>query len=168
LGGCASGVICMSSSCGRFADGQPCTANSQCQSDLCAQGVCCDTPCAGLCRSCSIPGSVGHCMLAPAGTDPLAQCKADARPSCGQTGECDGTGHCQLWPAGTMCLPRRCSAGAVAQPAYCNGSGTCVPGLSTACTPYACDPSSVACFTSCIPDAGQCASSAQCTSSGCQ
>lgn len=107
-------------------------------------------------------------MMAAAGTDPRDQCTFQPRGSCGQTGECDGAGGCQLWRAGTMCLPRRCSAAAVATPAYCNGSGTCVPGVSTSCAPYSCDPASITCFSSCVPDGGQCAAAAQCVGDYCQ
>ena len=39
-----------------------------CNTNFCAQGVCCSTACAGTCASCALTGSVGTCASVPAGT----------------------------------------------------------------------------------------------------
>jgi MYXO-CTERM domain-containing protein len=39
--------------------GSPCTDPSQCADGICTRGVCCDTPCDGLCQICTADGCVG-------------------------------------------------------------------------------------------------------------
>jgi hypothetical protein len=128
---CAAGATCMGGLCnGQRGLGQSCTAPAQCQSGFCSQGVCCGSDCSGPCRSCALAASPGLCLFMAAGTDPLNDCTASTRASCGLDGTCDG-------------------------------AGICVAGGSASCSPYACDPASGACLTSC-------ASSADCTAGTCK
>ena len=39
----------------------PAPTASECSSTFCAQGVCCDTACAGACKSCALTGTLGTC-----------------------------------------------------------------------------------------------------------
>jgi hypothetical protein len=42
-------------------DGDRCQAASECASQNCVDGVCCNTPCAGALEQCDLPGHVGTC-----------------------------------------------------------------------------------------------------------
>lgn len=41
--------------------GQDCSADAECSSGICADGVCCSTPCTGVCNACSTLGLRGTC-----------------------------------------------------------------------------------------------------------
>ncbi len=74
-------------SCPACADGFMCNDGSDCQSASCADGLCCDGACDGVCEACNVAGSEGVCTLHAAGTDPDDECAgADS---------CDGNGLCQ-------------------------------------------------------------------------
>ena len=62
------------------ADRRRCAAAAECNSDLCEQGVCCATACAGICRSCALAGHRRHLRVdrAPA-TDPLQPVRRPGR-----------------------------------------------------------------------------------------
>jgi hypothetical protein len=47
-------------------NGGECTDASECQSDNCADGVCCDSPCDGPNQACNVTGQVGECANVPA------------------------------------------------------------------------------------------------------
>jgi hypothetical protein len=168
--GCTPSATCdINGHCnGTLGIGQPCSAPAQCQSGFCAQGVCCASDCTGLCRSCAQTGAKGLCLFIPAGQDPLDQCAASTRASCGLDGTCDGAGSCRLWLAGTPCAQRVCSGDSTVAPRFCDGLGTCLPGVPSSCTPYTCDPSTGACFGApCASDA-QCASGSTCKGMKCK
>ena len=87
----ACGGSCDCTTC-QLANGQACSGNAQCQSNICpgADGVCCNSACTGLCRSCigtSTGGASGTCAFISAGLDPNGECPG------AQT--CNGNGACQ-------------------------------------------------------------------------
>jgi hypothetical protein len=63
--------------------GQPCTTGAQCPTGFCADGVCCDTACTGICETCALPDKKGTCSPHLQGTDPDKECKAEPRPDAG-------------------------------------------------------------------------------------
>lgn len=67
----------------RCALGVSCEQNDDCSTGHCVDGICCGSPCQGVCRSCQA-GS-GICRLAADGTDP--------RDDCGSS-SCNGGGAC--------------------------------------------------------------------------
>jgi hypothetical protein len=151
--------------------GYPCDKGNQCQSGSCVDGYCCESPCdradpANLCKACNVPGSEGHCVDAPAGTDPHAQCDADPVASCAQDGLCDGSGHCRLYAAATVCATASCTNGVLTPAATCDGAGDCVGGSTVDCAPYACA-SATACATTCTPPANGCQAPATCSGGKC-
>ena len=172
-------------SCGKKKPGVPCTDPSDCESNQCVDGVCCESACSGACRSCSLPGSPGQCASVAAGAvDPRSGCKDLSKESCGTNGLCDGSGGCQMYPAGTVCGTESCVQGAYTPAATCNQSGQCVTPPSLTCNPFICNGSScfVACSTvqqcvsgnlcvngSCglIPNGGQCSTGKECQSGHC-
>ena len=78
---CGGGGAC--AACG---PGSPCNGPSDCANGQCVDGVCCTTSCAGVCRSCNLPGTQGTCSFLPAGSDPNSECPGQAT--------CNGSGAC--------------------------------------------------------------------------
>jgi hypothetical protein len=73
-------------------NGASCQTGSECLSESCVSGVCCDARCNAACQSCIEPGSVGTCVLLAAGA---GTCVCDSylvSPPPG--GVCDGAGRC--------------------------------------------------------------------------
>jgi hypothetical protein len=168
-GDCAPGYTCTASACVVPAgNGGPCTVGSDCASGFCADGVCCNSACNGLCQACSAAkkggGSDGACGPILAGTDPDNECAQQATSTCGTDGACNGAGACELWAAGTSCGAPICQ-GTVVKTQTCNGTGTC--GLASGgsdCAPYAC--SAGACKTTCAAN-GDCAAGFVCSQGAC-
>jgi hypothetical protein len=143
-------------------------STSQCQSGFCADGVCCNTPCSGVCQACrtALTGldkdKEGICDNVFAGLDPHDNC-LDEEPQnpCGRDGTCNGNGACRLYPASKVCNPPQpqCS-GNVVPLHHCSGLGACVPDAGGVdCAPYVC--TNGACPTTCPSDAA-CTAAAYC------
>jgi hypothetical protein len=155
--------------------GSACTFSSECGSNFCVDGVCCNTACAGGttdCQACSVAAGAaadGTCSIAAAGS----VCRAGAT-SCDAVEVCNGTSSaCPVdarSPAGTVCRP---AAGDCDLPETCSGTGATCPtdrfvSSGTTCRPVAgdcdvidrCSGTSAAC-----PDAVR-ASSTVCRAAG--
>jgi hypothetical protein len=84
---CPTGSLCNGlGACGPITpptieNGQPCIASKQCLSGFCADGVCCNTACTGVCKTCAS----GKCTAVK---------KADDPPRCTDTKTCDNQGTC--------------------------------------------------------------------------
>lgn len=113
--------------------GTPCTNDGDCIGGRCADGVCCDTDCAGGCEVCNAPGQTGRCSSAPIGSaDPLCTggrqcagrglCLLPLGAACSFNGDC-GSGECgpALEGAGEICCEGVCSNGQ-----RCSPTGSCV------------------------------------------
>jgi hypothetical protein len=83
--------------------GAPCSADGQCASNHCEDGVCCDVACTGLCQACSAAlkgeGVDGECKPIKSGTDPEQECPDQI----GVMIHCDGAGECKQ-ALGTPCM----------------------------------------------------------------
>jgi hypothetical protein len=144
---CVSTNLCVGTSCGKLADGQPCTLASDCAHNFCAQGVCCATACSGTCVSCALTGTAGTCSAVPAGQDPLAQCADLTAAMCQTDGACNGSSACRLYGAGTTCVAASCTGSTLTSARTCNGTGTCGAATTSSCGAYACGTG--ACRTTC-------------------
>ena len=162
---CTSPNSCVGGSCGKKPIGTTCAAAAECHSNLCEQGVCCATTCAGTCRSCALPGTVGTCASAAAGEDPLNQCATQGEASCGTDGTCDGSGACRRYASGTTCAPSTCAGTTFTPASTCNGAGTCGTAIATNCGAYVCGASG-GCLTSCDAD-NDCVAPNVCTGGSC-
>ena len=149
---CVPGAFCQVGFCVRH-DGAECRRDSECMSGFCADGLCCDSPCAGICERCDSPIAPGECRPVPAGEDPDNDCPAEPVQSCGRTGVCSGEGTCELHPAGAKCEEARCEADTAYGQAFCDGAGECVIESVTDCAPYRCDEEDGRCFVFCSTDA---------------
>jgi probable HAF family extracellular repeat protein len=129
-------------------DGDPCLANSECSSDLCVDGVCCETACGGGdpadCQACSVAaGAPANGVCATLGSS--HDCRGSTGP-CDPKESCSGATSCPpdvLSPSGTTCGT---SSG------VCDVAGTC-SGLDGTCGPNGFSPG-----TRCYQAASFCAS----------
>ncbi|HXU62214.1 MAG TPA: hypothetical protein VN962_10960 [Polyangia bacterium] len=163
---CATGNACVQGSCGTKPNGAFCSTGTECQSQHCAQGVCCASACTGSCVSCAISGSMGSCTPVPTGLpDPLALCADQGPTSCGTDGKCQA-GACQKYPSGTACSNASCPVpGATFTGAgTCDGAGTCWVPAAASCFPFTCGLN--ACKSSCTSDQ-DCAGGQYCNQGSC-
>jgi hypothetical protein len=139
--------------------GHSCSTALECLSGFCVEGVCCDSACAGPCRTCRQPGATGICTFVADGEDVNGDCVAEAPTTCGRDGTCNGAGECRFHPAGTPCAPGACTGGIESAPRTCNGAGSCRPPATKPCEPYTC--AGTVCGTSCSGNE-QCISTSFC------
>jgi hypothetical protein len=59
-GACSGGSVCDAGRC-KLAKGQACKPGVECTTGVCANAVCCDKACGGVCQSCVVAGKVGTC-----------------------------------------------------------------------------------------------------------
>ncbi len=151
-------------------NGTECTADSDCTSAHCIDGVCCDTLCDGACQSClateKVSGTDGVCGPVRAGTDPDDDCSEENPASCGLDGSCDGAGACRKYVAGSVCGRPLCASLTEAQlPSTCDGQGTCQTNGTASCADgYACI--GFSCRTTCTADA-DCIATHHCSNQTC-
>jgi hypothetical protein len=107
---CAAGHHCTAAStcAADKPNGTACFLGNECQSGVCADGVCCASACTGLCRACSMSKTGkpnGTCDFVAYGLDPDDECGAL---------QCDGAGACECTTIGNKPVGD-----------CCNGSGEC-------------------------------------------
>jgi hypothetical protein len=143
-----------------------CTTAAECESGHCVDGVCCESDCTDVCRSCKLPEREGRCAPVAAGQpDPRSGCNRETPESCGFDGTCNGAGGCRRHPAGTVCGAAGCiSATDRMLPGTCDGNGGCSPSRSQSCVPFAC--ADGACRLTCSA-AGDCAPGSVCSMGSC-
>jgi len=148
--------------------GTACTGGTQCMSGFCVDGVCCNTVCSGVCTACSAAakgqGTDGVCGNVASGFPDNNQCAVMHASTCGTTGVCNGAGACVLYSAGTACASPTCTGGVQTGASTCDGTGDCVPGTMSSCSPFICGATS--CKTSCATTA-DCAAGFTCSGGSC-
>lgn len=136
---CAPSQSCKNGSCGKKPLGAKCGKTDECESNFCADGVCCAQACDGACLSCNSVGSPGECLpIANGKTDPRKICKDDGASACKTSGVCDGKGGCALYASGTACTTPSCSGNSALPASTCNGSGSCVQSAAIPCGSIKC------------------------------
>jgi hypothetical protein len=135
------------------APGAACTRGAECAAPgYCYDGVCCNQACGGQCEACNVAPNVGSCV--PVSGDP-----AGSRKACAGTGpcrsQCNGGDRttCFFPGAGTPCGAASCVNDTLSPAPTCDGSGVCQTPVSKDCGDYACDPTTLACKTSCTTKA---------------
>ena len=117
---------------------------SECSSNFCVDGVCCQSACSGTCQYCALPTSPGFCMTVAAdNVDPRGVCQDKGAASCGTNGKCDGTGSCATYAKGRSAPAETCASGVFTAASTCNTTGQCVAPDSRPCAPYVCNGSPV-------------------------
>jgi hypothetical protein len=100
------------------AEAVSCTSDSDCESDRCSDGVCCNAACDGACEACNLTSSVGRCSSI-VGVPPAGHPKCAGHTICGSAG-CVGT----------------CDADSQCEPSYRCFKGVCYPPTAVAtCNP---------------------------------
>ena len=123
---CDGGQICRK----KRALGANCEVNSQCESDQCIDGRCCESSCSGTCMQCD---AAGKCVSVVSGADKgtcegafvctAKGCLKNNNEVCATDGEC-ATGTCGC--ANGSCTIRRCRTVTCSPCTYdSNGDGTC-------------------------------------------
>ena len=115
INSCTTGIYYHAGSCIRSGgctttcgQGKGCSVDTDCGTGHCADGVCCDAPCAGACDRCDLAGRAGTCTL-------VAPLDPGASPACAPY-VCDGT---------SPICPSGCRAAADCAPGYACMGGTC-------------------------------------------
>jgi hypothetical protein len=163
-------------------DGESCAASTECTSEHCVDGVCCDTACDGACEACDVAGDEGTCSPHAAGSDPDQDCTGGAAceatcdgqgacVSCGLFG-CDTAGEACLdvcssttdckdtaWCDAESCVEKIANGGPCTDPDQCK-SGTCADGF---CCETACDAPNSCSTGTCLCDGVACATDDACT-----
>ena len=165
---CFAGNVCSTSSCGLKTNGSQCSQASECKSNFCAQGVCCNSACTDACLTCNLSASKGTCTAVADGTpDPQGICKVTATATCLTTGLCK-SGACANVDSGKNCNAAYCAADLLSStPASaCDGKGQCVPPTNITCPPFKCDSTTGLCKATCKADT-DCVSPNTCANSSC-
>ena len=131
--------------------GATCTVDSQCLTDICKDGYCCDKKCDGTCESCKLSGKLGTCAAITKDKDPDGECLGKDS-ICG--GACDGKRQCIFPGLGTGC--GTCKA--------CDGTGRCAsrPPDDKACGVLDCDKLDTKCVDYQDVTTGRCISFGSC------
>jgi hypothetical protein len=100
--------------------------------------------------------------------DPHKLCVDGGAAACGKNGLCDGAGACSLYPATTMCASASCNKSTLHSARHCDGNGVCLAATDTDCMAYRCDPTVLACFTTCTAGGSQCSMRYTCANGSCK
>jgi len=163
-------------------NGTACFTDDECESNICSDGVCCNTDCSGACMACDLPGSLGQCRAAPDGYECPDSNPCDGTETC-QNGvctespdlDCDDNNACttDTCNPSTGCVHTMAADGtSCSDNNICNGlefcqSGYCAPGTNLicddgdACTIDTCHPVS-GCQYAQAPDGTNCPDSNRC------
>ena len=123
-------------------NGTVCSLGSECCSNNCMDGYCCNSTCSGNCDRCNVAGSLGTCTDVNsdcAGTGASCYCSSGSCQTCSNTvSSCNCSGYaCQACPdTYGLCGEPTCSSYACGNTPYanttdcgtcvkCNGSGSC-------------------------------------------
>jgi hypothetical protein len=126
--------------------GASCTEDRQCEGGFCADGVCCNARCDGLCEACDLEGAVGICRQNVGAPRP-------GRGTCeGAGGPCEGVcgsdpDACDYEPI--ACSPGTCEGGMLTVGrCHVEERGACTTSTES-CGAFACTEAGDACATSC-------------------
>ncbi|MDI1483685.1 MopE-related protein [Polyangium sp. y55x31] len=118
---CAGAAVCDGAGGCKKGLGDACAMNTDCASNFCVDGVCCNAACDATCVACSAAltnGTDGTCAPVKANAETANECP---------TGECNGAGACEV-ANGTVCtLDSQCASSHCVDGVCCDTacSGTC-------------------------------------------
>jgi Protein of unknown function (DUF1566) len=127
--------------------GSSCTQSSDCSSNQCVGGICCDRSCTGACEQCSAATN-GQCTYK---TGTVCAAATDCMNQAVCSGSSSSCPTAQPKTAGTLCGTVNCT-GSTQSASTCDGAGNCGAKTNTECYPYACV-SGTGCKKSCAANA---------------
>ena len=141
-----------------------CAMDTDCASQHCVDGVCCNTACSGQCEACDVAGNVGTCSAVTNGQPhgKRTPCMG-AGTTCGGTCAPASTTACTFPGAATQCRAQSCTGSTKTIAATCDSMGGC-PLPSTVTCPFGCAGSD--CMNACVKDT-DCAANMFCNSGAC-
>jgi hypothetical protein len=152
---------CSNGSCGPKANGSSCSQSSECASQNCVDGVCCNEACTALCKACDVAASLGTCvqvtMGQPHGVRPAC---AGAGTTCGGACSSASPTACTFPGDAVTCRAASCSVATLTARAGCNGAGSCAAPTTSSCGNFTCNPGGTGCLTACTSDS-HCATTAR-------
>lgn len=139
---CVGGKACDAATglCGgKLANGVACTMSTECASDACVDGLCCEKVC-GECQVCkNTTTERGKCVnRAVDETDPDTCTDVTTTNPCGTIGKCDGAGQCKTVANGNACGTTCNAAGDSTVVQTCQSGGCTGTGASVSCNGLAC------------------------------
>jgi hypothetical protein len=146
---------------GPKSNGSACAQPSECASEYCVDGVCCNAACTERCKACDIATSRGTCTHVTSGQP------RGIRATCAGSGPC-AAGSCSVasptactYPGDeTTCRSASCAGATFTARGGCNGAGACSNVVTVSCGDLACNASGTACLTACTSD-NQCVTTAR-------
>lgn len=148
---CSSDAWCNAGLCEKKrANGKACPSKDACDSNICADGFCCNSPCTGQCEACDVKDSEGACTPItdkPHGSRTACASGSDTTPCTASS--CDGTTRntCAGFVGPTVtCGAASCTDGK-ATPAGTCSNGSCQVAPAVPCGAYACG--ATECKTTC-------------------
>jgi MYXO-CTERM domain-containing protein len=137
-----------------------CQRDSECATEHCVDGVCCNAACDDSCEACAEPDSLGRCVPV-SGTPRAGRAACVAHEVCG--GSCTGLSRsCSYAARLTVCGGRCTDSGAISS--SCDGAGACEEEAEQGCGEYACVDGG--CLAACADEA-DCRDGASCVSGSC-
>ena len=173
---CQATHFCKDDACLARSKKGACAKDSECLSNNCVDGYCCDTKCLGDCEACDVTGEEGTCTLLVAGEAPHGDRKCAGAGSSGNPCTariCDGKSRadCEGFVgAETTCGPSVCTQDAFGSTYLpeqtCDGNGQCAEPNVNNCGAFACNQG---CVNSCTPatEKEDCAENATCIDGKC-
>ncbi|MDI1433526.1 hypothetical protein [Polyangium sorediatum] len=116
-------------------DGQGCGGTSECVSNFCVDGRCCESSCTTTCQACNVMANEGKCVNIPSG-----QPDVSASMTCTNGSVCNGSGGCKgsngtNCNGASDCLSNFCVDGVCCGSSSCGACQACnVPGMLGSCS----------------------------------
>jgi hypothetical protein len=141
-------------------NGSPCAQASECASEYCVDGVCCNTACTERCKACDLATSRGTC------TQVASDQPHGTRAACGGSGACAGACSaasptaCTFPADETTCRSASCTGATFTARGGCNAAGSCAGVATMPCGDFVCNATGTACLAACTSD-NHCATTAR-------
>lgn len=134
---CVAPFACDGAGHCKLGNGEGCTADDECGSGFCVDGICCESACDEPCMLCAGPEGLCAYYVAAGGED------LESDPPCAGDSACDGNGTCLVMDGAF------CAAGSECISGFCVDGVCCESACDTPC--YSCDNPLGTC-TSFVPD----------------
>jgi len=141
-------------------NGSPCSQPSECASNQCVDGVCCNEACTDRCRACDLATSPGMCTQLTSGQPHGTRSPCPGSAPCAGACTSASATNCSYPGDQTTCGTASCSGKTLTARAGCNGAGACSSPTTSSCGDFVCNAGGTACLAACASD-NQCAVAAR-------